>query len=150
MQFASAEEALNYAIKREIEAARFYTQLAAQMQKREMKDALLEMAAEEKSHRDRLIAVRDQGGFEPPAGALLDLRVSDYVEMPEITRDLDWAQALIVAMKREAAARDLYLELARNAPDDALRGVFTRLAEEEGQHKLRFEAEYEERVLEGN
>lgn len=150
MKFTSAAEALNYAIKREIEAARFYAQLATQMQRREMREALLEMAEEEKSHRDRLIAVRDQGGFHAPAKALRDLKVADYVEMPEITADLDWAQALILAMKREAAARDLYLALADSAPDETLRAVFTRLAEEEGLHKRRFEAEYEERVLEGN
>jgi rubrerythrin len=78
------------------------------------------------------------------------LKIADYVEMPEITTDLDWAQALIVAMKREAAARQLYLEMARVAPSDSLRGLFERLAEEEGLHKRRFEAEYDERVLEGN
>lgn len=151
MQFASAEEALNYAIKREIEAARFYSQLATRMQKREMREALQEMAEEEKSHRDRLIAVRDAGGFEEAGGTpVADLKIADYVEMPEITHDLDWAQALIVAMKREAAARQLYLELARVAPNDSLRGLFERLAEEEGLHKRRFEAEYDERVLEGN
>jgi len=150
MQFASAEEALNFAIKREIEAARFYTHLSQRMQKREMREALLEMAEEEKSHRDRLIAVRDQGVFQAGVSELPDLKVAEYVEMPEITDDLDYAQALIVAMKREAAARDLYLELARCAPDAALAGIFSRLAEEEGLHKRRFEAEYEERVLEGN
>ncbi len=151
MQFANAEEALNFAIKREIEAARFYTQLSVKMQRREMRDALLEMAEEEKSHRDRLIAVRDQGGFEQAAAAAFaDLKISDYVEMPEITTDLDYAQALIVAMKREAAARQLYLDLARVAPGDSLRALFERLAEEEGLHKRRFEAEYDERVLEGN
>ncbi|MDP2359817.1 MAG: ferritin family protein [bacterium] len=148
--FANVEEALNFAIKREIEAARFYTQLAARMQRREMKEALLEMAEEEKGHRDRLITVRDGGGFQARPRELRDLKVADYVDMPEITADLDWAQALIVAMKREAAARDLYLELARLSPDEAIRSVFERLAEEEGLHKRRFEAEYEERVLEGN
>lgn len=150
MHFANAEEALNFAIKREIEAARFYTQLATRMQRREMKEALLEMADEEKGHRDRLIAVRDQGVFHPTKRAVQDLKVAEYVEMPEITDDLDWAQALILVMKREAASRDLYLELARVAPGAALRGVFERLAEEEALHKRRFEAEYEERVLEGN
>jgi rubrerythrin len=150
MQFTSAEEALNYAIKREIEAARFYTQLAARMRKREMQEALLEMAEEEKSHRDRLIAVRDQGIFTAGEPQVQDLRVADFVVMPEITDDLDYAQALILAMKREAAARELYLELARVSRDEALSQVFTRLAEEEGLHKRRFEAEYEDRVLEGN
>lgn len=150
MQFTSAEESLNYAIKREIEAARFYTQLAARMRKREMQEALLEMAEEEKSHRDRLIAVRDQGIFTAGEPQVQDLRVADFVVMPEITDDLDYAQALILAMKREAAARELYLELARVSRDEALSQVFTRLAEEEGLHKRRFEAEYEDRVLEGN
>jgi rubrerythrin len=94
--------------------------------------------------------VRDQGAFPEAAAPLPDLKVSEYVELPEITDDLDWAQALIVAMKREAAARELYQELARTAPTPALAAVFQRLAEEEALHKRRFEAEYEERVLEGN
>lgn len=152
MEFSSVEEALNYAIKREIEAARFYTQLAERMRKREMKQALLDMAAEEKGHRDRLITIRDTGGFESAAGAakVQDLKIAEFVDMPVITDDLDWSLALVVAMKREKAAQQLYLELAEAAPTADLRQTFLGLAQEEAGHKLRFEQEYDEVVLEGN
>jgi rubrerythrin len=152
MEFKSVEEALNYAIKREIEAARFYTQLSEKMRKREMKAALLSMAEEEKGHRDRLIAIRDGGGFtgDETERKVTDLKIAEFVEMPVITDDLDWSLALVVAMKREKAAQQLYLKMAEAAPDAELRQTFLGLAQEEAGHKLRFEQEYDEVVLEGN
>jgi rubrerythrin len=152
MEFKSVEEALNYAIKREIEAARFYTQLSEKMRKREMKAALLSMAEEEKGHRDRLIAIRDGGGFtgDETERKVTDLKIAEFVEMPVITDDLDWSLALVVAMKREKAAQQLYLKMAEAAPNAELRQTFLGLAQEEAGHKLRFEQEYDEVVLEGN
>ena len=152
MEFKSVEEALNFAIKREIEAARFYTQLSERMRKREMKAALLSMAEEEKGHRDRLIAIRDGGGFrgEESERKVTDLKIAEFVEMPVITDDLDWSRALVVAMKREKAAQQLYLKMAEAAPNAELRQTFLGLAQEEAGHKLRFEQEYDEVVLEGN
>lgn len=148
MTFATAEEALNFAIKREIEAARFYTQLSERMRRREMKAALLAMADEEKGHRDRLIAIRDGGGFDAaPTTAFQDLKIAEQVEMPQVTDDLDWNQALIVAMKREKAAWQLYVQLAAAAPGAELKAVFEGLAREEAGHKLRFEEEYDEGVF---
>jgi rubrerythrin len=152
MEFKSVEEALNYAIKREIEAARFYTQLSEKMRKREMKAALLSMAEEEKGHRDRLIAIRDGGGFtgDETERKVTDLKIAEFVQMPVITDDLDWSLALVVAMKREKAAQQLYLKMAEAAPNAELRQTFLGLAQEEAGHKLRFEQEYDEVVLEGN
>jgi rubrerythrin len=149
MTFETTEEVLNYAIKREIEAIRFYSRLAEIMEKREMRAAMLEMADEEKRHRDCLVALRDGGGFdEIGIKAVQNLKIAEFVAMPPVDPGMNWAQTLAVAMKREQAAFDLYTQLAAAAPSPQLTKVFETLASEEARHKRRFEEEYEGRVLE--
>jgi rubrerythrin len=149
MNFSTAEEILNYAIKREVEAARFYVDLSKVMEKREMRAAMIEMAEEEKRHRDCLVALRDGGGFEAlTQESVQNLKIAEVIEMPTVHTGMDWAQTLAVAMKREQAAYELYKQLAEAAPSAELTKVFETLATEEARHKRSFELEYDERVLE--
>jgi rubrerythrin len=53
-------------------------------------------------------------------------------------------------MKKEKAAFKLYSHLAKVAPSDDLKNIFTLLAKEEANHKLHFEQEYDEFVLREN
>jgi rubrerythrin len=50
---------------------------------------------------------------------------------------------LVIAMKKEKAAFRLYTNLASIATSEALRDVLTKLAQEEAEHKLRLEIEYD-------
>jgi rubrerythrin len=53
-------------------------------------------------------------------------------------------------MKKERAAYELYSDMAEKVPESHLRQVFVGLAKEEAKHKLFFESEYDERVLQDN
>jgi rubrerythrin len=81
---------------------------------------------------------------------VVDLKMSDYLVDVEINDDLDYQEALIVGMKREQAAFNLYSDMAANVTDEAIRDLFQGLAKEESKHKLYFESEYDERVLTDN
>jgi rubrerythrin len=146
----TVDEILDYAIDQEQQAADFYADLAGRAEKAGMKDILLEFSEEEKRHKERLLAVKTGERELTPEQEVLDLKISDYLVEVDATDDISYQDALIIAMKRERAAYELYSDMAEKIPAGKLREVFTGLAREEARHKLFFESEYDERVLTDN
>jgi rubrerythrin len=149
-KFNSIEQVLNFAIKLEQDAVDFYNQLSQQVQNQEMKDVFYEFALEEIKHKARLQSIKDQKLFIMPDDKVADLKIGDYVEGIAPAKDMDYREALIVAMKREKAAFILYTNLANKTEDPEMKSVFTSLALEESRHKLRFEVEYDEYIMREN
>jgi rubrerythrin len=143
----TVDEVLDYAIDQEQQAADFYASFAARAEKAGMKKLLLEFAEEEKSHKERLLAVKTGERKLTPKKEVLDLKISDYLVEVDASDNISFQDALIVAMKKERAAFQLYSDMAERVPDSNLRQVFVGLAKEEAKHKLFFETEYEEHVL---
>jgi rubrerythrin len=146
----TVEEILDYAIGQEEQAAAFYADLATRAQKAGMKDILLEFSREERRHKDRLVAVKQGDHALVPQQQVIDLKLSDYLVEVDASVDISYQDALIVAMKRERAAFQLYTDMAEKVTDSELKTVFIGLAKEEAKHKLFFESEYDERVLRDN
>ena len=146
----SVDEILDYAIDQEQQAADFYANLAGRAEKAGMKEILLEFAAEEQRHKERLLAVKNGDHELTPEQEVLDLKISDYLVEVDATDDISYQDALIVAMKRERAAYELYSDMAEKLPESNLREVIVGLAKEEAKHKLFFESEYDDRVLRDN
>jgi rubrerythrin len=143
----TVDEILDYAIDQEQQAADFYADLANRAEKAGMKEILLDFSAEEQSHKDRLLAVKAGERELTPEQEVLDLKISDYLVEVDASEDISYQDALIVAMKRERAAFQLYSDMATRVPDSHLKEVLQGLAKEEAKHKLFFESEYDERVL---
>jgi rubrerythrin len=143
----TVDEILDYAIDQEQQAADFYASFAARAEKAGMKKMLLEFAEEEKRHKERLLAVRTGEHKLTPQKEVLDLKVSDYLVEVDVSDNISYQDALIVAMKRERAALKFYTDMAEKVTDANVKQVFVGLAKEEAKHKLFFETEYEERVL---
>jgi len=146
----SVDEILDYAIDQEQQAADFYADLAGRAEKAGMKDILLDFAAEEQGHKERLLAVKAGDHELTPEQEILDLKISDYLVEIEAKENISYQDALIVAMKRERAAFQLYSDMAARVPEGHLKEVLEGLAKEEAKHKLFFESEYDERVLQDN
>jgi rubrerythrin len=146
----TVDEILDYAIDQEQQAADFYASLAARAEKAGMKKMLLEFEEEEKRHKERLLAVKTGERKLTPEKEILDLKITDYLVEVDASDNISYQDALIVAMKRERAAFQLYSDMAEKVPDTNLKQVFVGLAKEEAKHKLFFETEYEERVLKHN
>ncbi len=149
-QFNSVEEILDFAISEEEKAAAFYTDLASKLDRPWMKKVFEDFAKEEQGHKAKLQNVKQGGGTGLPAGKVLDLKIGEYLVDAEPTPNMDYQDALILAMKKEKASFRLYTELADVADDAALKGLLQGLAQEEAKHKLRFEMEYDEQVLTEN
>lgn len=149
-KFKISDDILDFAIKNEIEAYEFYTDLAAKMAKPEMKKVFEEFALEEKGHRKQLENVKKDGIFHVSDKKVADLKVADYVADVEPTSDMDYQAAIVLAMKKEKKAFQLYTTLANLVEDATAKQLFTSLAQQEARHKLYFELQYDEVVLKDN
>ena len=145
------DELLQFAIQEEQAAFEFYTGLAGKVTDDHVKQTLLDFANQERGHKAKLEAVR--AGRKLDVGAVPnvpDLKIGDYLVEVEITPELSFQGALIIAMKKEKAAYRLYMDMAAAAPDKDSREVFLFLAHEEANHKLNFEVQYDELIYQEN
>ena len=149
MAFKSVEEILDFAINKEEEAAKMYTDLAGQMTKPYMRKVFEDFANEELGHKEKLLGIKRGELLQPVAGKVMDLKLAEMLVDVVPVSDMDYQQALIFAMKEEKAAFKLYTELAQSADDEGLRATLFSLAQEEARHKLRFEIEYDDEFLSG-
>ncbi len=150
-EFKSIDEILDFAINEEQKAVDFYTALAESMEQQEMKDIFEQYALEEIGHRTKLEAIKKGNRYFPDEEKIQNLQIVDYLGDVDLTKkNLNFQDALTIAMKREKAAFRLYTKLAEAAGDAKSRNLFRALAQEEAKHKLRFELEYDEHVLSEN
>jgi rubrerythrin len=149
-EWKSIEDVLDFAIGGEEQSVRFYTRMAERAEKPWMRTVFEVFAREEERHKAKLASIKE-GRMDLPAPAKVqDLKIRDYVVDQEPDPELDYQQALILAMKKEKAAFRLYSDLADASEDQNLRQTFQALAQEEAKHKLRFEIEYDDNILKDN
>jgi len=149
-QWKSTDEILDFAISREEEAAQFYMGLAERMERPWMSKIFKSFAVEEKGHKKKLLEVKAGKKLIAAEQKVLDLKIGDYLTDVQPGPNMEYQEALIVAMKREKKAFKLYIDLSEAVDDENLRTTFVALAQEEAKHKLRFEIEYDEFVLTDN
>jgi rubrerythrin len=149
-KITSVDAILDFAIEREEESHRFYTNLAHIIEKPEMRKIFEQFAKEELGHKEKLLGIKRGKLMLPAAKKVTDLKIADYVVDVAVGSDMSYQEALIVAMKKEKAAFRLYTNLANIVDDHNLSSVFQALAQEEAKHKLRFEIEYDENILTDN
>ena len=149
-EWKSLDDILDYAIGQEETAAAFYEELAGRVERRQVRQLLLEFAQEEKGHKTKLLEVKQGRLVLSGEDRVGDLQVGDYLVDVEPDSALDYQQALIVAMKKEKSAFKLYTDLAAAVEVPEARKTFLALAAEEARHKLRFELEYDDSILTGN
>lgn len=148
--FKTIEGILDFAIAGEQEAVEFYTGLSKQTNNKYMKETFEQFAREEMGHKAKLLKVKNEGVTNQWEEKVNDMMIADYMVDLVITPDINYQDALIIAMKKEKAAFKLYLSLSEKTSNSELKGIFTGLANEEAKHKLRFELEYDEFVLREN
>ena len=149
-QWKSVDEVLDFAIGQEQEAFQFYTDLSARMDRPWMSEIFKSFAQEELGHKRKLEDIKIGKKLLPSQSKVLDLKIGDYLVDVEPSREMDYQQALIVAMKKEKKAFKMYNDLATVVEDGSLQAVFLSLAQEEAKHKLRFEIEYDDYVMQDN
>ena len=140
--FKSFDEVVDFAINAEIEAVSFYKMLADFVEKPEMADVLSGLALQESEHKTKLEAIK-AGKIAIDEEEVGDLDITDHVEDVKPYAKMNYVDLLVVGMKKEEAARKLYTDLATLAQTQELGDIFLKLAQEEAEHKMRFELEYD-------
>jgi len=141
-KFNSADEVLDFAIGREIDAQSFYMKLSSIVKDKKLIQTFIDLAAEELDHETKLHAVR-LGQDTIGALEVGDLGIVDYAKDVTPGADMSYTDLLVIGMKKEETSRRLYTRLASIAKQQDLRDTFLNLAREEAEHKLRFELEYD-------
>jgi rubrerythrin len=148
--FETTDEILDFAMSLEQEAVDFYLGLAGESSNAQMKEVFEGFAREEVGHKAKLQKIKEEKLLGLEAERVSDLKIADYVVEYTPGQPMDYADALLLAMKKEKAAFKLYLNLSQRTQNPVLRQTFEALAAEESKHKLRFEIEYDEYVLKEN
>jgi rubrerythrin len=148
--FHSVDDILDFAIRAEQEAVDFYSGLASRSKNEQMKAVFVEFAGEEMKHKTRLISIKENHSYSMPEEKIRDLKIADYLTDVVPTPDMTYADALVLAMKKEKNAFRLYMMLSEESTDASMKALFLSLATEESKHKLRFEVEYDEFILKEN
>ena len=149
-KFQSIDEILDFAINSEQEAVDFYTNLANQARREAMKVVFLQFAKEEKGHKERLTIIKENKSFEFKEKNVPELKIADYKIEVEPNPNMRYEDALVLAMNKEKSAFKLYNDLANSTPNAELHDVFLSLAQDEAKHKLRFEIEYDDNIMQEN
>lgn len=146
----SVDDILDFAIKKEEEAYKFYKELAVKARPH-MKEIFESFATEELGHKNKLIKVKEgKIVLKPSSKESVDLKISEYLVDIPASPDISYQDALVVAMKREEASHRLYTILADLTGDEKLHSTFIALAEEESKHKFRIEREYDDLISSDN
>jgi len=141
-KFGSVEEVLDFAISREVEAYDFYMKLAKLAKKPQIVKIIRDLAVDEKQHKIRLEAAK-AGEVALGAQEVGRLGIANYAEDIKPAPDMSYAELLAIAMKKEDRSYRLYTDLAAIAQKKELKEMFLKLAQEEAEHRLQFEFQYD-------
>jgi rubrerythrin len=146
----SNDKILDFAIGREEQAHEFYLKLAEQTSDDATRVLFEEFAQEELQHKEKLLQIKNSQNTEVLAKEVVDLKIAETLKKVEPTADMGYQEALILAMQREKEAYQMYMSLASRCEDEVLQRTLLAMAREEANHKMAFELEYDEIVLNEN
>jgi len=146
MDFNSIEEILNYAIKREKEAAEFYEEISRKEDFSGTKESFEEFAKEERKHQTMLedFSVNKEKINEYKLEWITDIKRSDYLVDIEYEKGMHYTDILRLAMKKEEKALKLYNDLMQKTDNESVIKLFKVLAQEEAKHKGFLEGLYDD------
>ncbi|MGZ4911247.1 MAG: ferritin family protein [Halobacteriota archaeon] len=144
MNVEDAKKIISNAIDSEIEAYIFYNSVSERAKDPALKKLFGELAGEEKKHRKFLEAFLTRDTANLRFEGTKDYKVGDALPSPKLTDDLTPLEGLVVAIKKELEAMQMYTQLAHLSTDTEQELLFSQLANMERTHKARLEDLYTE------
>jgi rubrerythrin len=146
VQTLTIEEILEKAIEKEIEAQELYRNLYEMMENQAARDILQQLVKVEEKHEALLRRYQrgelGEGALE--AGHVLDYRIAEHLEQPEISPGMKLDEVLLLAANREKASYQFYIVLAGAHPMGPVKTLLEDLASQELEHKQKVEYLYNE------
>jgi rubrerythrin len=142
MDVEGYKKIIGLAIDREVESYSFYRSAADKVKDPALQKMFTELAGEETKHREFL-----QGLLAKPVKDLKfephkDFKIVDDKDTPKLSTDMKPLEGLVLAIKKELGAMQMYTQLAASSADAAQKKLFTELAAMEKGHKTRLEDIY--------
>jgi rubrerythrin len=143
----NAEEVINLAIRKEIEAYELYTGVMERVDNPGAARLLKDLAEQEAYHRRLLegLPPEQAGQFTPPREE--QRHISEYLESRPLGPESSLQDVLIHAMEREEAASQFYSTMADSVDEAELRSLLEKLSTMEEAHEARLEDFYEDVFL---
>ncbi len=133
---------ISRAIEGEMEAHAFYKTVSDRVQDAALKDIFAELAGDELKHREFLQGILEKGPAALHVEESNDYKIADTLDSPPLSLDLNPVDGIILAIRKELDAMQLYTQLAQVAGDPAEKNTFLELAKMEKGHKARLEDIY--------
>ena len=141
---------LDFAIEREKDAVKFYNDLIKMTKSFDIMETIRTIELMERNHIKVIEKMKNQEIGDVVIRSVNDLKISEYLVLPEDKMPDNYQDLLITAMKREELSHKLYVSLAEEIEDIDVKTVFQKLASEEAKHKLTFENLYDTEILKEN
>jgi len=142
MKTDDAKKIISNAINAEIEAYTFYRTISDKVKDPALKKLFGELAGEEKQHREFLQGILSKDVSKMQFDAKKDYKVVNAMPSPPLSADMKPLDGLVVAIKKELEAMQMYTQLAGLSADMEQKFLFTQLANMESGHKARLEDIY--------
>jgi len=133
---------LSMAINREVEAYAYYHSVSERVKDPNLKKLFHELASDETKHRELLQDYLDKDVTSIKFSASRDYKVADTLASPDLTPDLKPIDGIIIAIRKELEAMQMYTQLASAQEDPKQKEIFMQLANMERGHKARLEDIY--------
>ena len=149
MHFENLEAIIDFAIKKEREAADFYETISKDEEDFSgSKKMFAEFAMQEQKHEKMLTDFKAKGLSkslqEYKLKWITDIKRSDYLVDLDYEKGMPYNEILLLAMKREEKALKLYNDFLDQAETKESQKLFKVLCQEEAKHKLALETIYDD------
>jgi rubrerythrin len=142
MKAEDAKKIISDAINKEVEAYTFYRGIADKVKDEALKSLFAELAGEEKKHREFLQGMLTKDVSKMKFDASHDYKVADALPAPPLSVSMKPIEGIVVAIKKELEAMQMYSQMAKLATDNETQLLFSQLANMERGHKARLEDVY--------
>lgn len=142
MKTEDAKKIISIAIDREVEAYTFYRSIADKVKDSALKSLFAELAGDEKKHREFLQGMLTKDVTKMHFDPSHDYKVGDSLPTPALSVDMKPLEGLVLAIKKELEAVQMYTQLANLSKDMETQLIFSQLANMERGHKARLEDIY--------
>jgi rubrerythrin len=144
MKDKKLEEIIDLAISREEIAYAFYQNLLIRVKDKTVQETLEFLSQEEQKHKAFLERYRagEYGASALRMSAVVDYHVAEYLEKPDIDKNMETRDVYLVAAYRELASYNFYTALAGIQPTGEVQEMLRKIANEELKHKEKVEYLY--------
>lgn len=130
---------IQFAIENEVEAYEFYNDASGLVKDPFLKETFENLAKEELEHKKFLSDFLAGDRKEFKLDEFNDYKIAETIDKPRLSVNMNFSDAISLAIKNEQEAMDMYKSLAEANLDPEIKSLFLKLMTMEQMHKARLE-----------